>query len=238
MKTFRLYPLPLLCVLWLAACGRGDPGTAPPEQALEPGNPERAETHTAAERTILFLGDSITAGYGLDPSQAFPARIQARIDSLGWPFRVVNAGLSGETSAGGLRRIDWLLQRPVDVLVLELGGNDGLRGIDPEVTKANLQAIIDKTRAAYPEARIILAGMQIPPNLGHDYTERFRQIYPELARENDLLLIPFLLEGVGGVPELNLPDGIHPTAEGHRIVAETVWQTLRPALEAMLETTT
>lgn len=187
-----------------------------------------------ARRTILILGNSLAAGLGLDPEQAFPALLQQKIDSLGWPFEVVNAGLSGETSAGGLRRIDWLLRRPIDVLVLELGANDGLRGIPPEVTKANLQAIIDKVRAANPDVHIVLAGMQAPPNLGEAFTASFRDLFPALARENDAALIPFLLEGVAGIPELNQADGIHPTAEGHRIIAETVWRTLRPLLEAML----
>ena len=185
--------------------------------------PEDAET-------ILFLGDSITAGYGIGEEQAFPALIQDRIDSLGWPYRVVNAGVSGETTAGGLRRVSWLLGQPVDVLVLELGGNDGLRGTPIEVTKQNLQAIIDSTRAQSPEADIVLAGMQVPPNLGPTYTARFRDLYPELAEANDTHLIPFILEDVGGIPELNLPDGIHPTAEGHRVVADNVWEVLKPIL--------
>lgn len=180
---------------------------------------------------ILFFGDSITAGYGIDPDQAFPALIQQKIDALKWNFTVVNAGLSGETSAGGARRIDWVLRRPITVLFLELGGNDGLRGIELETTEQNLQKIIDKTRSKYPDVRIILAGMQIPPNLGPDYTSRFREMYPKLARDNRITLIPFLLKNVGGVPELNLPDGIHPTAKGHEIVAETVWAVLRPILE-------
>jgi acyl-CoA thioesterase-1 len=194
-----------------------------------------AETQENRESVILVLGNSITAGYGIDPSLAFPALIQQKIDSLGWEYEVVNAGVSGETSAGGLRRIDWLLRRPIDVLIIELGGNDGLRGIPPEVTKRNLKAIIDRAREHYPEIRIILAGMQIPPNLGEDYTTRFREIYPEIAEEENVELIPFVLEGVGGVPELNLPDGIHPTPKGHRIVAENVWRILRPVLESMEE---
>jgi acyl-CoA thioesterase-1 len=180
---------------------------------------------------VLFLGNSLSAGYGVEPDSAFPNLIKARIDSLGWSIEIVNAGLSGETTSGGLRRIDWLLRRRIDVLVLELGGNDGLRGIPTEVTRANLQAIIDKTRARHPDAEIILAGMQIPPNLGHEYTREFRQIYPSLAEENDTHLIPFLLEGVGGVARLMQGDGIHPTEEGHRVVAENVWDILGVVLE-------
>lgn len=180
---------------------------------------------------ILFFGDSITAGYGLSPDQAFPALIREKIDSLGWNFELVNAGLSGETSAGGLRRVDWMLRRPVDVFVLELGGNDGLRGIDLSSTKKNLQGIIDKVENKYPDARIVVAGMQVPPNLGPEYTSEFKSMYPELAKKNDAALIPFLMEGVGGNPKYMQGDGIHPNARGNKMMAETVWDTLRPILE-------
>ena len=182
------------------------------------------------EETILFFGDSITAGYGLEEGRAFPALIQQRIDSLGLPYKVVNSGLSGETSAGGLRRIDWVLQQDVDIFVLELGGNDGLRGIDPQSTRENLQGIIDRVEATYPDALIILTGMESPPNMGESYTSEFRSIYGELAEANDVVFLPFILEGVAGDPDLNLPDGIHPTAEGHQILAENVWNVLRPVL--------
>jgi len=182
-------------------------------------------------RRILFFGDSITAGHGVDKEQAFPALLQQKIDSLGWNFRAVNAGLSGETSAGGLRRVDWMLRQPVSVFVLELGGNDGLRGIDLDATKKNLQKIIDKVEAKYPEAHIIIAGMQVPPNLGPEYTKKFKQMYPELARKNEATLIPFLLKDVGGIDQLNQPDGIHPNPQGHKIVAKTVWDTLKPILQ-------
>jgi acyl-CoA thioesterase-1 len=148
-------------------------------------------------------------------------------------FQSRQRGLSGETSSGGLRRVDWLLQRRIDVLVLELGGNDGLRGITPDLTKKNLQAIIDRAKSKYPEVKIVIAGMQVPPNLGQEYTSQFRTLYSELAKKNNALLIPFLLEGVGGIPQLNLPDGIHPTAEGHRIVAKNVWKVLMSLLKAM-----
>ena len=186
-----------------------------------------------SSRTILFYGDSLTAGYGLDREQAFPALVQARIDSLGWNFEVFNAGLSGETSAGGLRRIDWLMRRSVDVFVLELGANDGLRGIDLNNTRSNLQQIIDRVKAKNPNISIVVVGMQMPPNLGAEYTEEFQRLFPGLAKENGAALVPFLLEGVADRPGLNLSDGNHPTVEGHRIVAETVWATLAPVLETL-----
>ena len=179
---------------------------------------------------ILFFGDSITAGYGLNPDRAFPALIQQQIDSLGLNYTVVNAGLSGETSAGGLRRVDWVLQQGVDIFVLELGGNDGLRGLNLQQTKANLQGIVDKVKATYPQSLIVLAGVEVPPNLGADYTLEFREMYADLAQENEVLFIPFILEGVGGVPELNLPDQIHPNEEGHRKVAQHVWGYLADVL--------
>ncbi len=181
-------------------------------------------------RTILFFGDSLTAGYGLDEERAFPTVVQARIDSLGMPFEVVNAGLSGETSSGGLRRIDWLLRRKVDVLVLELGANDALRGVPLEVTRESLQGIVEKIKAKYKDVKIVVAGMEAPPNLGDEYTQGFRGIFRDLAKRNDAALIPFLLEGVAGNSELNLPDRIHPTEEGHQIVAENVWRVLAPVL--------
>lgn len=183
------------------------------------------------KKTILIFGDSITAGYGVEPDQAFPAHIQGKVDSLGLNYEVLNGGLSGETSAGGLRRISWVLQRNVDVMILELGGNDGLRGIDLSSTKENLQQIVDKALAKYPDMEIIIAGMQVPPNLGIEYTKEFREIFPALAEKNELVLIPFILEKVGGIAELNQPDQIHPNAKGHKLVAETVWETLHPILK-------
>jgi len=185
---------------------------------------------TQGQETILFFGDSITAGYGLTEQQAFPAVIQQKIDSLGLNYNVINSGLSGETTAGGLRRIDWVLQQHVDIFVLELGGNDGLRGIDPISSKQNLQGIMDKVRETYPEADILLTGMEAPPNMGQTYTSRFREIYTELSNENDVLFMPFILEGVAGDPDLNQSDGIHPTEEGHRVVANDLWEYLRPML--------
>jgi acyl-CoA thioesterase-1 len=180
---------------------------------------------------VVFLGTSLTAGYGLDPDESYPALIQEKIDSAGWPYRVINAGESGETSAGGLRRLDWLLRQPIAALVIELGANDGLRGQDVDAMRANLQAIIDRTRAARPDARILLAGMESLPNMGRQYTGAFRDVFPALARRNDVTLIPFLLEGVAAVPALNQADGIHPTAEGQRMLAETVWRYLAPVLD-------
>ena len=183
-------------------------------------------------KTLLFFGDSLTAGLGLeDPStQAFPALIQQKIEAAGLPWRVVNAGLSGETSAGGLRRVDWILRQRVDVFVLELGGNDGLRGLPPETTRANLQTIIDRVREKSPATKIVLAGIAAPPNMGADFTHTFAAIFPELTEKNGVPFIPFLLEGVGGRPEFNQPDGIHPNIQGHAIVAETVWTVLKPLL--------
>ena len=181
-------------------------------------------------RTIVFFGDSLTAGYGLDPDEAFPALIQKKLAEAGRPWRVVNAGLSGETTAGGLRRLDWVMRQPIDLFVLELGGNDGLRGIPPEASRANLQAMIDRIRTRFPNAAIVLAGMQVPPNMGPDYSRQFAVMYPELAKKNQATLIPFLLEGVGGEPSLNQPDGIHPNAEGHSKVAQTIWKAIKDLL--------
>ncbi len=179
---------------------------------------------------VLFLGTSLTAGYGLAADQAYPALIQEKIDSVGLRFRVVNAGVSGETSAGGLRRIDWLLRQPIAVLALELGANDMLRGQDLRAMRANLQEIIDRTRAAHPRARVIIAGMQAAPNLGEPYGREFAAAFEQLAAENGAQLIPFLLDNVAGRPELNQLDGNHPTAEGHRVVADNVWKVLEPML--------
>lgn len=183
-------------------------------------------------KTILFFGDSLTAGYGLeDPTaSAYPAVVQEKIAAAGLPYRVINAGLSGETTAGGLRRLDWILRQPVDVFVLELGGNDGLRGLSVETARTNMQAILDRVRAKNPDVKLVVAGMQMPTSMGPDYARAFEAIYPALAEKNDAILIPFLLAGVGGDPTLNLPDGIHPTPKGHAIVAETVWKTLKPVL--------
>lgn len=182
------------------------------------------------KKTIVFFGNSLTAGYGLSPSQAFPALIQKKIDSLGLPYQVVNAGVSGETSSGGKTRVDWILREPADIFVLELGANDGLRGTPLSETKKNLQDIIDIVKAKYPDVKLVFAGMEIPPNMGQAYTTEFRNIYKDLAAKNNMTLIPFLLEGVGGEPGLNQADGIHPNEEGSRIVAENVWKQLEKLL--------
>jgi acyl-CoA thioesterase-1 len=186
---------------------------------------------TSDKKGILFFGDSLTAGYGLDdPSNAFPGVILRKIDSLKLPYSVINAGVSGETTAGGLARIDWVLKQKIDVFVLELGANDGLRGIPVAETTKNLQSIIDKVKARYPGAKIVLAGMQVPPSMGHDYITAFKNLFPALAEKNKIALVPFLLAGVGGNPKLNQADGIHPTAEGAKVVANNVWKILKEEL--------
>lgn len=182
------------------------------------------------KKSIVFFGNSLTAGYGLSPEQAFPALIQNKIDSLGLPYKVINAGVSGETSSGGKTRIDWILREPVDIFILELGANDGLRGTPLSETKKNLQDIIDKVKAKYPDSKLVFAGMEIPPNMGQAYTTEFRNIYTELAAKNKMTLIPFLLEGVGGEPDLNQEDGIHPNQQGSIIVAKNVWKQLEKLL--------
>ena len=210
--------------LSFAGCGSGQPDAIPPAET-------EVSQADAERQRILFLGTSLTAGYGLDdPADAFPGRIQELIDSAGLPFRADNAGVSGDTSAGGLTRLDWLLRQPVSVLVLELGANDGLRGQDPGALKANLTEIIRSVRDANPDVRVVLAGMEAPPNLGNRYTSRFREVFAEVALEQDAVLIPFLLEGVAGNPALNQPDGIHPTEDGHERVSRQVWRTLAPVL--------
>nr|WP_315418059.1 arylesterase [uncultured Pedobacter sp.] len=191
---------------------------------------QKVSVAAAKKKNILFFGTSLTAGYGLDPTEAYPALIQNRIDSLKMPYKVINGGLSGETSAGGKGRIDWLLKQPVDIFVLELGANDGLRGLPIAQTIKNLQAIIDRVKAKYPDAKMVLAGMQVPPNMGAKYAADFKNIFPELAKKNQMALIPFLLDKVGGVPKLNQADGIHPTAEGDKILAENVWVVLKGLL--------
>ena len=228
---FRHFPLAALLALSLSACNSSPTAEQVPGAATgaAPAAAPAATPAPAAKR-LLFFGNSLTAGYGVEPEQAFPALVGDKIDSLNLGYEVINAGLSGETTAGGRSRVGWILRQPVDVFVLELGGNDGLRGLPLSATRANLQGIIDTVRRRSPGAQIVLAGMQIPPNLGQAYATDFKALYQEIATKNKLVLIPFLLEGVGGDRALNQPDGIHPTPTGHRIVARTVWAVLQPLL--------
>ncbi|MBK9336586.1 MAG: arylesterase [Lewinellaceae bacterium] len=227
-----MFPLrPFFLLALLAAFGACQNQPAPPPPASTAGeNTAPADSPSRSRKTIVFFGNSLTAAYQLAPEKGFPALIQQKIDKLGLPYLCVNAGNSGETTAGGKNRIDWILSQPVDVFVLELGGNDALRGLPLDDSKKNLQEIIDRVKSKYPACKIVLAGMLAPPNLGPTYTKTFAGMYPELAKTNGAALIPFLLEGVGGEPDLNLSDGIHPNEAGHRIVAETVWKTLQPLL--------
>jgi len=215
----------------IAACA--DPRPSPPPPPPPPAPAPAATAEGRAPRLVVFVGTSLTAGYGLpDPKLAYPALIQRRIDSLGLEYRVVNAGVSGETSAGARRRIGWVLdQGNIAVVMIETGANDGLRGQDPDSTRVNIQAIFDRARALQPAPRLVLTGMEAMPNLGRDYTTRFRAIFPELAQANGAVLIPFLLAGVAGVDSLNQADGIHPTARGQELVAETVWKAILPLLD-------
>jgi acyl-CoA thioesterase-1 len=183
-------------------------------------------------KRVVVLGDSLAAGYGVDSEEAYPALLQQKVEAAKLPFVVVNAGVSGDTTAGGLRRMDWILKQPVDVLVIELGGNDGLRGIPPAQTRTNLQAIIDKAKAKYPQVALVIAGMKMPANMGAKYTEDFERTFSEIAKKNGAALVPFLLDGVAADPELNQADRIHPTAAGHKILAENVWKVLEPVLKA------
>jgi acyl-CoA thioesterase-1 len=231
-KLIRLcYIIPLIIIL---GCG-GDKKKKPLQEEttteqIEPS--QLAETSENSTKTILCFGDSITAGYGLeDSNDAFPAVLQEKIDSLNLNYVIVNSGLSGETTAGGKSRIDWVLNQDIDIFLLELGANDGLRGVPLSETRANLQAIISTVEEKSPNTKIILAGMQLPPNMGQDYTTEFKQLFSELAKANNIAFIPFILKDVGGIAELNQSDGIHPTVEGHKIVAHTVWEVLKPMLK-------
>lgn len=215
--------------LLIAACAGEDPA---------PGGEARADAQVLVATepevpddrpVVVFLGTSLTAGLGLSgPEESYVARISEMADSAGTPVRAVNAGVSGETSAGGLRRLDWVLREPLDVLVVELGANDGLRGLDAFQLSNNLIQIAQSTRTRYPAARVVIAGMEAPPNMGQLYTEAFRTVFTSVAAEADAELIPFLLDGVAGVPELNQSDGIHPTPEGHRLMAQNAWAVLGP----------
>ena len=231
-KLIRLcYIIPLILIL---GCGSDKKKKTTQEetttQQTKPSQLTKASKNST--ETILCFGDSITAGYGLeDSNDAFPAVLQKKIDSLNLKYTVVNSGLSGETTAGGKSRIDWVLNQDIDIFLLELGANDGLRGVPLSETRSNLQAIIKTVKEKSPKTKIILAGMQLPPNMGQKYTTEFKQLFSELAEANNLAFIPFILKEVGGIAELNQSDGIHPTIEGHKIVAHTVWKVLKPMLE-------
>jgi acyl-CoA thioesterase-1 len=215
----------LALIIAIAGCG----GTTATNDT--PAKANTTKTASTSVKTILVFGDSLTAGYGLDdPSEAFPGVLQNKIDSVKLPYKIINGGLSGETSAGGKGRIDWLLKQHIDVFVLELGANDGLRGIPVKETTKNLQAIIDKVKAKYPNAKLVMLGMQVPPNMGADYATNFKNMFPQLATKNNMALVPFLLQNVGGIRELNQADGIHPTEEGAKIVAQNVWPVLKGVL--------
>jgi acyl-CoA thioesterase-1 len=183
------------------------------------------------QKTIVILGDSLAAGFGVDPDQAYPSLLQQKITAAGLPFKIINAGVSGDTTSDGLGRLNWLLKRKIDVLIIELGGNDGLRGLPVATIQSNLQAIVDRAKAKYPYIKIVIAGMRMPANLGQTYVDAYAQVFPEVARKNDAVLVPFLLQDVGGEVSLNQADGIHPTAQGHKIVAENVWRVLKPVLD-------
>lgn len=227
MLRKRLTGLFVLALL-LAACGNKE-SKSNGDKTLDSADQKIATTDLQT-KNILFFGTSLTAGYGLDPTEAYPALIQNKIDSLKKPYKVINGGLSGETSAAGKSRISWLLKQPIDIFVLELGANDGLRGLPVQQTVKNLQSIIDSVKTKYPDAKMVIAGMQVPPNMGAKYASDFKNMFPDLAKKNDMALIPFLLDKVGGVPKLNQADGIHPTAEGDKILAENVWVVLKDLL--------
>lgn len=217
-------------MLALSGCRGTDGPDVVRRDPLE-GSMSRSAQSSTERLRVVFMGTSLTAGYGLEnPDDGYTSLIQAMVDSLTLPFEIVNAGVSGETSAGGIRRVEWLFEVPTDVLVLELGANDGLRGQDPTVMKNNLQTIIDEVRRRHPTLRLVIAGMEAPPNMGSRYVGEFRSVFAELAARNDALLIPFLLDGVAGTIALNQADGIHPNPEGHRRVAATVWKIMEPLL--------
>ncbi len=220
----------LFFVLIFTFCGCGN--NAKQTAKTEKDTVKEASAKTSTQKNILFFGNSLTAGYGLDDpaDESFPAIIQQKIDSLKLPYKAVNGGLSGETTSDGKNRIGWTLKQPLNIFILELGANDGLRGIPVAETEVNLQAIIDQVKAKYPKAKLMLTGMQVPPNMGAKYAGDFKKIFPRLAKKNNMQLVPFLLENVAGIRDLNQRDGIHPTAKGASIVAENVWQVLKGML--------
>jgi acyl-CoA thioesterase-1 len=222
-----------VAVFLTGACGSGESTSAPPPAAADvaadvaqPPTPTSDQRRLASRPRIVALGDSLTAGLGLSPDEAYPKLLQQRLDAAGLPFEVVNAGVSGDTSAGGLRRLDWALDGEVQVLVVALGGNDALRGLPADDLRKNLGTIIERARGRGID--VVLAGMEAPPNFGSAYTRAFRRVYPDLAKTYDVALVPFLLDGVAGVASLNQGDGIHPTAEGARRLADNIWAVLEP----------
>ena len=227
---FKIFSLFLLMVQF--SCSETTNSNAQDTSSSENQEVINDNSESDKKKNIIFFGDSLTAGYGLDDpsSDGYTALIQNRLDSLNHNYKVINAGVSGETTAGGNERVNWILRQPVDIFVLELGGNDGLRGIDPVSSKQNLQSIIDKVRAKYSNTKIILAGMEAPPNMGEKFTAEFRSMYPDLAEKNKTALIPFFLENIGGIPSLNQKDGIHPNVEGHKVLVENVWNVLKELL--------
>jgi acyl-CoA thioesterase-1 len=230
--TLRIFLKLSYCLLFvcLFSCAGDTKSKKENSTTIEQETIIKSEPETTSQR-IVFFGDSLTAGYGLeDVNNAFPGIIQSKIDSLGLDYTVVNSGVSGETTAGGKNRIDWVLNQKPTVFILELGANDGLRGVPLTETKSNLQHIITAVQTKYPKTKLVLAGMQIPPNMGQEYTNEFKNIFPNLAKKNNISLVPFLLENVGGIPSLNQADGIHPTKKGHRILAKNVWEVLKPML--------
>ena len=221
---FRLisFLFPLVFFMACSQPNKSEPASSKTSETSETS----VEEEMTKKKNILFFGNSLTAAHGLDPSDGFVSLIQQRIDSLGLPYKAINAGLSGETTAGGRERVDWVLRTPVDIFVLELGGNDALRGLDPAAAKENLEAIILSVKEKNPAVKIILAGMQAPPNLGERYTSAFRNMYPELAKKHGTALIPFFLKDVAGIPDLNQRDRIHPNEKGQHFLVENVWTVL------------
>lgn len=227
-KHLLLFLLPLIFT-W-TSCSNPDTSEKSTQQQPKLSSQE-AVSKKGPKRVILFFGNSLTAGYGIDTRERFTSLIQARLDSLGYNYEVINAGVSGETTSTGSNRVGWVVERQeVDIFVLELGANDGLRGIPTKETEQNLITIIDKVKKIHPQTKIILAGMMIPPNMGPEYSNDFKNIFPDVAKKKNVTLLPFLLEGVAGDPKLNLADGIHPTPEGHKIVTENVWSVLEGEL--------
>ncbi len=225
----KIFPFSALIFL-VFFCGCGN--NSQPKTNTEKDTVKEASAEISTQKNILFFGNSLTAGYGLDDpgTESFPSVIQHDLDSLKLPYKAINGGLSGETTSDGKNRISWQLRQPVDVFVLELGANDGLRGIPVAETEVNLQSIIDQVKAKYPKVKMILTGMQVPPNMGQQYSADFKKIFPRLAQKNDMQLVPFLLENVAGIRDLNQKDGIHPTAKGAKIVAHNVWTVLKTML--------